>query len=88
MPKKRRTKGIPHRHDLYEAAVQSVEAKKTKATVNYKLRKDDSEHALEAETVLVATGRRPFSQGLGLEALGVKMTERGQVMTEDASGLV
>jgi len=64
------------------AAVQNVDAKKTKATVNYKLRKDDSDHAIDADVVLVATGRRPFVDGLGLEAAGVKMTERGQVATD------
>jgi len=37
---------------------------------------------LEAEIVLVAIGRRPFTAGLGLEALGVA-TERGQVVVDD-----
>ncbi|MEM6658101.1 MAG: dihydrolipoyl dehydrogenase [Pseudomonadota bacterium] len=61
------------------AAVQKTEATKTKAKVTYKLRKDDSEHVIEADAVLVATGRKPFSDGLGLEALGVEMTQRGQI---------
>ncbi|WP_170327190.1 dihydrolipoyl dehydrogenase [Ruegeria arenilitoris] len=61
------------------AAVQKTEATKTKAKVTYKLRKDDSEHVIDADTVLVATGRKPFSDGLGLEALGVEMTPRGQI---------
>jgi dihydrolipoamide dehydrogenase len=64
------------------AAVQSVDAAKGKATVSYKLRKDDSEHSVEADTVLVATGRKPYVDGLGIEALGVKMTERGQIATD------
>jgi dihydrolipoamide dehydrogenase len=63
------------------AAVQGVETNKTKAKVTYKLRKDDSEHVIDADTVLVATGRRPFTDGLGLEALGVEMSERGQIKT-------
>ncbi|MGB7318261.1 MAG: dihydrolipoyl dehydrogenase [Planktotalea sp.] len=63
------------------AAVQGVETSKTKAKVTYKLRKDDSEHVIDADTVLVATGRRPFTVGLGLEALGVEMSERGQIKT-------
>ncbi len=37
--------------------------------------------ALEADIVLVAIGRRPYTQGLGLEALGVA-TERGQVVID------
>ena len=63
------------------AAVQSVDAKKTKASVNYKLRKDDSDHKLDADVVLVATGRKPFTDGLGLDALGIEMTQRGQIKT-------
>ncbi|MEM6481948.1 MAG: dihydrolipoyl dehydrogenase [Pseudomonadota bacterium] len=64
------------------AAVQSVEKLKTKAKISYKLRKDDSEHMIEADTVLVATGRKPFTDGLGLTDLGVEMTERGQIKTD------
>jgi dihydrolipoamide dehydrogenase len=64
------------------AAVQKVDAKKTKATVHYQLRKDESDHTLEADVVLVATGRRPYADGLGLEAAGVKKTERGQIATD------
>ncbi|WP_295313777.1 dihydrolipoyl dehydrogenase [Roseobacter sp.] len=61
------------------AAVQKTEATKTKAKVTYKLRKDDSEHVIDADTVLVATGRKPFTEGLGLDGLGIEMTKRGQV---------
>ncbi len=64
------------------AAVQSVDALKTKAKVNYKLRKDDSAHSLDADVVLVATGRKPFTEGLGLDALGVEMSERGQIKVD------
>lgn len=64
------------------AAVQGVEAGKTKAKVTYKLRKDDSEATVDADVVLVATGRRPYIDGLGLEGLGVEMTERGQIKTD------
>ena len=63
------------------AAVQGVETTKTKAKVTYKLRKDDSEHIIDADTVLVATGRRPFTDGLGLDALGVELSDRGQIKT-------
>ncbi|WP_372570849.1 dihydrolipoyl dehydrogenase [Ruegeria jejuensis] len=61
------------------AAVQKTEATKTKAKVTYKLRKDDSEHVIDADTVLVATGRKPYTEGLGLDALGVEMSPRGQI---------
>ena len=37
---------------------------------------------LEADVVLAAIGRRPYTQGLGLEALGVAM-ERGQIVVDE-----
>ena len=61
------------------AAVQKTEVSRNKAKVTYKLRKDDSEHVIDADTVLVATGRKPYTDGLGLEALGVETSERGQI---------
>ena len=64
------------------AAVQGVSTKGGKAKVTYKLRKNDAEATLDADCVLVATGRKPFTQGLGLEALGVTMEARGQIKTE------
>ncbi|WP_193140496.1 MULTISPECIES: dihydrolipoyl dehydrogenase [unclassified Meridianimarinicoccus] len=63
------------------AAVQKVDTLKTKAKVTYKLRKDDSEHTIDADTVLVATGRKPFTEGLGLDTLGVELSKQGQIVT-------
>lgn len=63
------------------AAVQKVEKGASGATVTYKLRKDDSEATVEADVVLVATGRKPYTEGLGLDALGVELTPRGQIVT-------
>jgi dihydrolipoamide dehydrogenase len=65
------------------AAVQGVEASKTKAKVKYALKKTpETEEVLDADVVLVATGRKAYADGLGLEALGVKLTERGQIATD------
>ena len=64
------------------AAVQSVTKTKTGATVTYKLKKNDTEATLDAEIVLVATGRKPYTAGLGLEALGVEMGPRGTIRTD------
>jgi dihydrolipoamide dehydrogenase len=38
--------------------------------------------ALDADVVLVAIGRAPFTDGLGLEAIGVKRDSRGRVSTD------
>ncbi len=61
------------------AAVQNTEVTKAKAKVHYKLRKDDSEHMLDADVVLVATGRKPYTDGLGLKELGIEPSKRGQI---------
>ncbi|MDA5558346.1 dihydrolipoyl dehydrogenase [Shimia sp. MMG029] len=64
------------------AAVSGVDAAKSKAKVKYALKKSpDTEETLDADVVLVATGRKPYSEGLGLDKIGVKMTERGQIAT-------
>jgi len=65
------------------AAVQGVSTETGSAKVTYKLRKNDTEATLDAEVVLVATGRKPFLKGLGLDALGVEILPRGQVKTDD-----
>ncbi len=65
------------------AAVQETEALKTKAKLTYRLRKDESEHRIDADVILLATGRRPFTEGLGLEQLGLALTERGQIVTDE-----
>ena len=64
------------------AAVQSVERLKTKAKVHYELRKNGSAQQIDADVVLVATGRKPFTDGLGLSELGIDMSERGQIKTD------
>jgi dihydrolipoamide dehydrogenase len=64
------------------AAVQGVEVARGKAKVLYKLKKNDTEATLDADCVLVATGRKPFIEGLGLEALGIAMEKRGQITTD------
>ena len=65
------------------AAVQSAKPSKDGATVTYTLRKDSAQSTLTADAVLLATGRIPYTAGLGLEALGVEMLPRGQIKTDD-----
>lgn len=64
------------------AAVQKVETRKTKAIVTYQNRKSGEETRLDADVVLVATGRVPFTDGLGLDDIGVKRNRRGQIETD------
>ncbi|MGG9999039.1 dihydrolipoyl dehydrogenase [Pseudovibrio ascidiaceicola] len=39
--------------------------------------------ALDADVVLVAIGRRPYTEGLGLSEAGVELDERGRVKTDN-----
>jgi dihydrolipoamide dehydrogenase len=64
-------------------AVQGVERTATGAVVIHRSRKTEEEARVEAEVVLVATGRKPYVEGLGLDALGVQMTSRGQIATDE-----
>ena len=57
--------------------VESVEA--TATGVKVKVSADGKETVLEADQALVAIGFRPNSKGLGLEEVGVKISERGFV---------
>jgi glutathione reductase (NADPH) len=42
-------------------------------------------HAIESEQVMFATGREPHVKGLGLEAAGVALTDKGAVAVDDYS---
>jgi dihydrolipoamide dehydrogenase len=57
--------------------VESVEA--TQTGVKVKVSAEGKETILEADQALVAIGFRPNSKGLGLEEVGVKISERGFV---------
>ena len=61
--------------------VESVEA--TKSGVKVKVSAEGKETVLEADQALVAIGFRPNSKGLGLEEVGVKISERGFVEVDE-----
>lgn len=44
--------------------------------------KGGSEESLEADVVLVAVGRRPYTDGLGLENVGVEVDNKGRVVVD------
>lgn len=43
---------------------------------------DGSEDRIECDKVLVSIGRKPYTEGLGLEAAGVELDERGRVKVD------
>ncbi len=62
--------------------VASVTAGSTGATVAIEPATGGETSEIKADVVLVAIGRRPFTEGLGLEALAVAM-ERGRIVVDD-----
>jgi dihydrolipoamide dehydrogenase len=62
--------------------VTKVETAKGAAKVTVEPAAGGEAKSLDADIVLVAIGRRPFTEGLGLEALGV-VTERGQIVIDN-----
>ena len=60
-----------------------VERKKDGLHVTLEDLKSGQQDTLVVDKILVATGRRPRGKGLGLEAIGVKVDERGYVPTNE-----
>jgi dihydrolipoamide dehydrogenase len=63
------------------AKVTRVEKSKKGATVTFQSVKGGSAETVEADVVLVATGRKPYTEGLGLAEAGVELDAAGRVKT-------
>ena len=62
--------------------VTAVAKAKKGASVTFEPVKGGDAETIEADVVLVATGRKPYTEGLGLEAAGVELDERGRVKVD------
>ncbi|WP_422371813.1 dihydrolipoyl dehydrogenase [Hoeflea sp.] len=62
--------------------VTGVETAGKGAKVSFEPVKGGDTETLEADVVLIATGRKPYTEGLGLEDAGVVLDERGRVRTD------
>ena len=60
-------------------AVTNVTGGENSVTVEYKKRDTEDPLSIEADYCLVAIGRRPYTDDLGLENAGVKKDERGRI---------
>ncbi|MEM5502428.1 dihydrolipoyl dehydrogenase [Ahrensia kielensis] len=61
------------------AKVTGVTKAKSGAEVTFEPAKGGDAETLKADIVLVATGRKPYTENLGLEEAGVKLDDRGRV---------
>lgn len=66
-----------------KSKVTGVKTTKTGATVTIEPAAGGDAETVKADAVLVSVGRRPYTDGLGLDEAGVNMTDRGQVDIND-----
>jgi dihydrolipoamide dehydrogenase len=66
----------------FEHRVQKVE-NKGKSVLLTALNKKNEEVTFEADYCLVAVGRKPYTEGLNLEAAGLTVNQRGQIDVND-----
>jgi len=62
--------------------VTGATVKDGKATLTLEPSAGGAGETLEADVVLVSIGRRPYTEGLGLEAIGLAPNARGQIETD------
>ncbi|MBI1360136.1 MAG: dihydrolipoyl dehydrogenase [Alphaproteobacteria bacterium] len=62
--------------------VTGVEKQKSKLKLSMEPAKGGAAETLDADVVLVAIGRRPYTQGLGLETVGVVPDKRGVIAND------
>ena len=59
--------------------VNSVKSKGGFATISYTDIKNSKEEKIEVDKVLVAVGRKPYTEGLNLSKIGVKLDNKGRI---------
>lgn len=63
-------------------AVTNVKAAKTNVTVEYKKKDTEDILSIKADYCLIAIGRRPYTDNLGLEKAGVEKDEKGRIAVD------
>ncbi len=65
------------------AKVTSAKASKNGVDLTVEPAAGGDEETISADIVLMAVGRRPYTDKLGLKEVGVEMTDRGQIVTDE-----
>ena len=68
---------------ILNANVQSVTNGEKEATLTYKDTASGELNTLQADAILLATGRKPNTESLNLKAAGVEVNERGAIIVDE-----
>ncbi|MGE4132898.1 MAG: dihydrolipoyl dehydrogenase [Bdellovibrionales bacterium] len=68
---------------LFEVKVTGAKTSPSGVELTYEELSSKTSKTISGDVVLVATGRRPFSDGLGLEELGIEKDKRGFVLVNE-----
>ncbi|CCI10477.1 unnamed protein product [Albugo candida] len=67
----------------FATRVTSTKVNGDNVTITMEDAKGGNETSMECDVVLVATGRRPFTNGLGLESMGIQTDKMGRIQVDD-----
>ncbi len=67
---------------LLNHKVQSAQNNGSSVTINY-IDGNDKNNALTVDYCLVAVGRKPYTEGLGLENTSIKLDDKGRIVTDN-----
>jgi dihydrolipoamide dehydrogenase len=68
---------------MLSTKVTGAEVKAKSITVHFESTADGKKGNVQGDKVLVSVGRKAFFSGLGIDAVGVKLTDRGQIAVDD-----
>jgi dihydrolipoamide dehydrogenase len=67
---------------LTNTKVTSGDVTASTVALNVEAAKGGKEQQLDADVVLVAIGRRPYTSGLGLENVGIEADDKGRLVID------
>ncbi len=65
---------------ILSTKVVGADVKGKNVTVHFESVADGKKGSIQGDKILVAVGRKPFTDGVGLDKMGVKMNDRGQIV--------
>ena len=78
-------KNILEKNDIkfhLNSLVQSLKKVKSKLSITFTNSETDSENTLNCDVVLIAIGRKPYNQNLGLKENKIKLSESGRILVD------